>query len=250
MGPDIKYLDREDNSLRPSWSVNPGYVNDLHREIYARTDHIPGWQMEGDTYKLFEMGYFCGDVILEIGIYAGRSASVALHGALSNPGRKAAPQYFGVDIDPNAIKKTRETLTRQGLIEYAMILWGGIEMVTELIDITPTMVFVDGDHSYEGCKKDLYTLNELLSANTPVLCHDWKNKQNQTGEYGVLQACNEWEQDGYAHFAGVFGCSALYITSDKCNKVRGALTARRFRQLRDAVSENIDEAIKETLQQN
>jgi hypothetical protein len=52
MTPDRSYPDRKDLSIRPSWSANPGYLNEGHRRVFEETKDIPGWQMEADSYKL------------------------------------------------------------------------------------------------------------------------------------------------------------------------------------------------------
>lgn len=79
------------------------------------------------------------------------------------------------------------------------------------------MVFVDGDHRYEGVKRDLLLLKDFLVSRTPVLCHDYTNLENETGEIGVRQAVNEFVQAGYAELIGTFGCSALLLTTNQCS---------------------------------
>ena len=54
--------------------------------------------MEGDSYKLYEMAYFAGEDMLEIGTFGGRSAVIELKGALRNKNRREAPRFFGIDI--------------------------------------------------------------------------------------------------------------------------------------------------------
>ena len=108
--PDRCYADRVDTSARPSWRANPGYVDEGHRRVFAETKDIPGWQAVEDTYKLYEMAYFAGDVILELGVYGGRSSVVQLKGALSNPRRAHRPQFFGLDLDPAAMKRSYDSL--------------------------------------------------------------------------------------------------------------------------------------------
>lgn len=232
MTPDLRYSDRSDASMRPSWSASPGFVNAEHRSAYNDTRDLPGWQEEGDSYKLYEMGYFAGDVILEIGVYGGRSAVVELRGALSNPARDRAPQFFGIDLDPAAIGRSYKTLLDHGLAEYALLYHGDLEnFITEFF-IRPTMVFVDGDHRYPGIKGDLETLSEILSPGVPVLCHDYSNPENDTGEYGVRRAATEWEEAGYAEFAGVFGCAALFVTTGRCRRPCSGLRPERFAERR------------------
>jgi hypothetical protein len=218
--PDKKYDNRQEHLWLPSWSANPNYVNQEHHEIFDKTKNIPGWQAPGDTYKLYEMGYFAGDVILEIGIYSGRSAVVELRGALSNPDRSVKPQFFGVDVSLMAIPRTYEILQQENLTEYALLYFGTLELFVKEFSIKPTMVFLDGDHSYEWVKQDLDCLSNMLCEGVPVLCHDYLHKKNDTGIYGVRRAVDEWEQAGYAEFCGLFGVSALLTTTTKC-KGRG-----------------------------
>lgn len=211
--PDMHYIDRRDNSIRPSWKENNGYVNEEHKAIFDKTKDIPGWQMEGDTYKLYEMGYFAGDVILEIGTFGGRSAVVEILGALS-AGLK--PQFFGIEIDINGIKRTQHSLQQFDVDEYALLYHGTLQKFMKAFSIQPTMCFVDGDHLYEDVKRDLDSLSELLCPGVPVLCHDYLNPENDTGEYGVRKAATEWEEEGYAVFYGAFGCSGFFVTTEKC----------------------------------
>jgi Methyltransferase domain len=215
--PDLVYPERtfQTQVARPSWSANLGYLDDGHRVVFEETKDIPGWQMEGDSYKLYEMAHFAGDVILELGTYGGRSAVVELRGALSNSAR-IAPQFFGIDLDPEAIPRSHASLRQFGLAEHALLFHGTVQDFARTFPIRPTMVFVDADHKYEGVQRDLAALAGLLPPGVPVLCHDYCDPKNNTGEYGVRQAATEWEQAGYANFLGVFGCAALLVTTDKC----------------------------------
>lgn len=211
------YDDRKDASIRPSWNKNKGYVNEEHRNIFQQTKDIPGWQMEGDSYKLYEMGYFAGDIILEIGTFGGRSAVIELKGALSNKSRRDGPRFFGIDIEMESIRRTYNTLTlHPGLIEHSLLYHGNLEAFFSDFPLQPTMVFLDGDHLYEGVKQDLDLLSQMLGPEIPVLCHDYLNPENDTGEYGVRKAATEWEDAGFARFLGVFGCSVLFVTTTKC----------------------------------
>src|SRR5262249_945253 len=98
--PDIRYGDR-DSSFRPSWRGGGPFLNDEHRHIFEETKNLPGWQMEADSQKLYEMAFHAGDTILEVGTYGGRATVVELAGALANPARSAM-QFFGIDIDENS----------------------------------------------------------------------------------------------------------------------------------------------------
>jgi hypothetical protein len=197
---------------RPSWPINGNYVNKDHGLIYEATANIPGWQTPGDSFKLYEMGFHAGDVILEIGTYGGRSATVTLRGALANPHRTLRPQYYGIDIDADSIARTRGYLAEEVLLDHCHLYHGVLQDFVQRWQITPTMVFLDGDHRYEGVVADLQTLTTYLKPGTPVLMHDFLNYENQTGKYGVKRAAQEWEAAGHGRFMGCFGCCALYVT--------------------------------------
>lgn len=198
------------------WTAEQPFLNDEHREIYENTSQIPGWQAPGDSHRLYEMGYKSGDVILEIGMFGGRSATVELRGALANSERESAPLYFGIDIEFESVVRTLRSLTKQGLDQHALAFHGDLEKFISRFEIQPTMVFVDGDHRYDGVKKDLKLLSKYLIPEIPVLCHDYWHPHNETGEMGVRQAVDEFVAEGWATTIGTSGCSMLLVTSNKC----------------------------------
>ena len=55
-----------------------------------------------------------------------------------------------------------------------------------------SMLFVDGDHSYEGVKKDFTHHWNYL--NGPCLAHDYTDPTCE----GVTQFIDEWIEEGYA----------------------------------------------------
>ena len=200
-------------SHRPSWPGNGTYLTAEHTQIFEQTAHLPGWQMPGDSAKLYEMGFHAGDVILEIGPYGGRSATVALRGALANPARTLRPEYYGIDIDAGSIARTRGTLAVEKLGDYCHLFHGVLKDFVQRWQITPTMVFLDGDHSYEGVFSDLMLLLPYLRPGIPILVHDFLNEENGTGKIGVRKAALEWARSGQGKFVGCFGCSALFLVN-------------------------------------
>lgn len=230
--PDRRYTDR-DASFRPSWSANPGSLGSEHDRIFEETKDLPGWQAEADSRKLYEMAYFAGDAILEIGTYGGRASVVELRGALASPARREAPQLFGIDIDENSIVRTYETLVGEGLADHALLFKGTLQEFVTRYDVRPTMAFLDGDHRYDGVKADLDTLTAMLAPRVPVFCHDYLNPENETGEYGVRKAVDAWVEAGFAERLGFFGCGTLVLTSERCTGKGRALPAPDFRAERE-----------------
>jgi predicted O-methyltransferase YrrM len=214
------------------------FINAEHTEIFDQTKQIPGWQEPGDSFKLYEMAYQSGDVILEIGTYGGRSAVVELRGALANPARAVKPQFFGLDVDLTSVRRTYDSLKQNGLNSYALLYHGDLQSFSREFAIRPTMVFVDGDHTYLGVKRDLALLSNILSPGTPVLCHDFLNPENETGQLGVRKATTEWQQEGNAEFIGAFGCSGFFITTTQCRgQAQERLTAQEFAERKAALLE-------------
>jgi hypothetical protein len=204
--PDIEYP-RTDRRIVPSWSGTQQYLNAEHEKIRELTEDIAGWQAPGDAYKLYEMAYHAGDVMLEIGTYSGKSAVIEILGSRANP-RRRRTRWFGLDLDAAAVERTRSTLEQWSLTQYANLFWGDLPAFLEKRVISPTMVFVDGDHSYAGVKKDIALLSGFLARGVPVLFHDYLNPKTE----GVQRACDEWENSGHVKCLGCFGCSALFLT--------------------------------------
>ncbi|MGH9549492.1 MAG: class I SAM-dependent methyltransferase, partial [Terriglobales bacterium] len=117
---------------------------------------------------------------------------------------------------------------------------GNLRGLVSEVPIDPTMVFVDGDHRYEGVKDDTNVLSNLLRPNIPVLFHDFLNEENDTGAYGVRRAACEWEEAGFVAFKGAFGCSGLFLTTDKCRGRNPSLSSQGFRKHRDRLLKPVD----------
>lgn len=70
------------------------------------------------------------------------------------------------------------------------------------------LIFIDGDHAYEGCKNDILNCQKLLAPNGVILMDDYgvdysavdvnDNGDPIDGHFGVKQACDEcfenWKQ--------------------------------------------------------
>lgn len=211
--------DPADNRYAPSWAgvddlAGPsGFISEEHQAIHEATKDLPGWQSPGDSQKLYEAAYFSGQVILEIGVFGGRSAVVELRGALA--ARKAhggpLPQYFGVDPDLNAYGRTHETLQGAGLLDRAMVYIGDLRQFLAEVPIVPTMVFVDGSHEFEGVWADLECLSRWLVPGTAVMCHDYMNP-----DVPVRPAIDEWVERGAYELFGVSDNTAVLRATDLC----------------------------------
>lgn len=224
----------QENRYRPSWSGFEPFINDEHAGIHEAVGDIRGWLGPADALKLYEMAYHCGGVMLEIGVFAGKSAVVQLRGALAacRDGRGPSPQFFGLDVSSQAIVDTQATLDALALGEFALLYRGDLRQFLYDLPITPTMVFVDGCHRYPGIWADLHALAHALPAGTPVLCHDYLGP-----EAGVRQAVTEWIRWGAFVPAGRFASSILLVVS-------GRHSVRRPRQLRPETFARLRAAVR------
>lgn len=226
--PDVRLPVEQGRGFAPSWSGWTGHLGDEHRGIHAATRDLPGWQDPPDSEKLYEVAYHCGAVILEIGVYGGRSAVVELRGALAAARDRggAAPQYYGVDIDPAFFDRAARTLTDAGLAEHCLLYHGDLRRFLAEVPIVPTMVFVDGDHSRAGVWADLERLRSLLVPGTPVLCHDY------WGIDGVRSAVDDWIASGAYEAAGSFAGSILLCAKTTRGRSPRGLSPETFAQVR------------------
>jgi cephalosporin hydroxylase len=158
-------------------------LNDEHAGIYDATKDLPGWQDPADSFKLYEMAWHSGEIILEIGVYGGRSAVVELRAALRamNENGKARPQFYGVDLDINSIPRSLKSLRDAQINPYCLLFHGTLKDFHRDVPITPTMVFVDGDHSYEGVLADLTLLSTFLAPVRRDVPRLLRNSRRQAG---------------------------------------------------------------------
>jgi 23S rRNA U2552 (ribose-2'-O)-methylase RlmE/FtsJ len=95
-----------------------------------------------------------GECYLEIGVDRGRSLSIA---------RKVAKddvRICGIDLGEDP--KVPGTIFTQG----------DSHQLSDLVSEEITVLFVDGDHSYQGCKKDIEIWFPKMKRNGTMLFHD------------------------------------------------------------------------------
>jgi hypothetical protein len=201
-----------------------GYAPVAQIPLLQNVRNIEGWLMPEEAEGLYELARRFGSVILEIGTYKGKSSTALISGALSKRHWKQ-PQLFSLDIDPAARILGAETLQLRGLLQYAQFFHGGLSDFRRQFDIIPTMVFVDGDHRYEGVIKDTTELSSFLRAEVPVVFHDYLNRDTP----GVAKAVDEWCRNGFARPVRKFGTSALVMTTAKCMQRKSSSADSAFK---------------------
>ena len=91
--------------------------------------------MPGDTYKIYEMAHYCGDIILEIGKFSGRSAVVAVEGALSNPERGSTCLFLST-LTPNMSSEDIQPSRGVASVSMALFSWRARTIRGAVFDFT------------------------------------------------------------------------------------------------------------------
>jgi hypothetical protein len=163
--------------------------------------------------------------ILEIGVFRGEFADVLLS---LNPARLIlcdpwdGPSVSG-DPDGNNVvgvdlRQVYEDLKRKHACDHRVLLLRGRSPLA-LKWIEPhslDAVYIDGDHSYEGCKTDLVEALRLLKPGGWIMGHDYEMNPEKTQaryDFGVKRAVDEFCARHFLeiHAKGLDGCVSYAI---------------------------------------
>ena len=158
----------------------------------------------------------------EIGVFKGEFAS-ALHKLLDPSkivlfdlftGRTGSGDQDGNNFSHVSLDDVFKTLKADGRFELEK--GDSSSNLSKYPDNYFDMIYVDGDHSYEGCKRDLVVAYSKVKPNGYILGHDYElnMKKAQTAwEFGVRQAVDEFcVQTGQTIKAkGLDGCVSYAI---------------------------------------
>lgn len=145
--------------------------------------------MTGDFHEIAAQvfGKFKGLPVsyLEIGVYEGRSGVWMLDNILTN----AHSSYVGIDPYETAHRHALKTaLSNFAQHENTRIyVRFSYDILPQFIVDQFDMIYVDGCHSYVGCKLDLEQAWPLLKSGGVMLCDDYNRD-----DYGVKQAVDEF----------------------------------------------------------
>jgi predicted O-methyltransferase YrrM len=202
---------RDEGSYLPSFEFDGQFVDELQPTMPDTVRDIPGWLRDEDVLKLYELASLTHGPILEIGSYQGKS-SVVLATALERRGRPG--RMISVDIDPEALASARARIRDQGLAARVSFVQGTSRALTRAVPgLRPSLVFVDGDHSEAGVRRDLAVLESRVPDGGLLLFHDYLDDRNADPaekHMGVVQGVAESWVAAECDFAGVFGCCALF----------------------------------------
>ena len=126
-----------------------------------------------------------GNIILEIGRYWGGSTVL-----LATATHDSNVKIVSVDIVEGCLNPDTENWLNN--YEEKERIDIKVSNSQTMKNLPLSMLFVDGDHTYDGFKKDI--LHHWNYLNGPCLCHDYRNPFMP----GITTFVNEFVEDGYA----------------------------------------------------
>lgn len=154
---------------------------------------VPGWETEDEQHVL--MQYAVGvpepGQIVEIGAEYGMSSSIFCKGA------KPLVRITSIDLFPgDLLQKHNSNLREVGYHERTTKITGDSSLAGKQWTGGPIdLLFIDGDHSYEGAKADLDAWMPHVKVGGFAIVHDCANTANRMPHYmhfAVTRAVSEW----------------------------------------------------------
>lgn len=154
-----------------------GFVSVIEKDLYKSFEVISHLTLK-ERYKLFKLAKD-KQVILEIGSYIGASAC-CFGAALSNDreGKIVCVDTWKNDAMTEGGRETWEEFL-SNTNEYKKVIFPVrgfstkvIEQVRKII-VQADLLFIDGDHSYEGVKADWEFYKVFLDSGSIVIFHDY-----------------------------------------------------------------------------
>jgi Methyltransferase domain len=202
------------------------FINDWHQKLSDSVGAsgmidigIEGWLLPADALKLYELGYFCGGDILELGTYRGLSTAVI---GMAVAASESGGVVISVDLDPGATNIARENLKgRPGAEAIHLFAADAGESVRTLSDANRTFdfAFVDHSHQYAPVFEVCHSLHRVLNLGAFCLFHDFNDPRNAAKsnlDYSVYQGVMDGLKPDRFEFWGIFGCCGLFRRIGPC----------------------------------
>jgi predicted O-methyltransferase YrrM len=161
--------------------------------------NIEGWLTDQEAFGLYSMAGKVkpNGIIVEIGSWKGKSTFCLAKG-LKN-GKIFAIDPFNAEGEPGSIEIYEKTKGDKPLIEQfsdAMKQLGVFEKINILNGYSKEFVntfkeidflFIDGDHSIEGCDFDFLSYSPLIIKGGFIAFHDFDSERNDLGPTWVIK---------------------------------------------------------------
>src|SRR5260370_15519846 len=168
----------------------PGeFINGSHAALVANIAEtgmidlgIEGWLLPADALKLYELVYFCGGDILELGTYYGLSTSVAAQASQDSGVNNV---IVTIDLSSEAIARARANLEGRPGAEriYPFVVDGG-KAVRDLGDANRMFdfAFIDHSHACEHVYDVCRSLDRVVKPGAFCLFHDFNDPRTADAE--------------------------------------------------------------------
>lgn len=133
-------------------------------------------------YNFAKYGYGNG-CIVEIGTWSGRSACFLALGSQEAKREK----IYSIDINPQI--KHDLIINQKDYIEF---ITGNSKEIGKNWDRPIRLLFIDGDHSYEGAKGDFVLFEKHVIINGTIILHDATPAIINNPEYGVRKMLEDF----------------------------------------------------------
>lgn len=172
-----------------------GFLSALVRHGSFQLDRIPTHLRRAERYRLYELARTVRGPILEVGSYLGASAGAFALGLREQGGDVAERRLYCVDTWQNDAMSEG---SRDTFAEFRRNVRDFDDMITVLrgrsVDVARDfrgslgMVFIDGDHSYEGVRADIEAWLPKLRKGGVAAFHDigWAEGVQRAVEEHVL----------------------------------------------------------------
>jgi predicted O-methyltransferase YrrM len=198
----------------PNYRTTGAFISEAHSRASELVADVDGWLREEDALKLYELAFWAAGPILEVGTYRGKSG-VLMATAARDAGSSAV--VISLDTDGEAQARAEAAARSHGVHGR---LWPVLGSVAAFFaanpGFAPSLVFLDGDHSYDGVSRDLNTLSRHLPTGALLCLHDYfdpRNECSDCAEIDVRRAASESTLIRDCVFCGVFGASAVFRRS-------------------------------------
>jgi GT2 family glycosyltransferase/cephalosporin hydroxylase len=196
------------------------FINQQHRRLASNIGAngmidigIEGWLLPADALKLYELAYFCGGDVLELGTYRGLSASIS---AQASQAAGLNNVIVSIDLDRDETERARSNLAGKPGFEKVHLFT--VEAGQAVRDLAHSkrmfdFAFIDHSHTYEHVYDVCRSLHRITKLGAFALFHDFNDPRNSAPdatEYGVYQGVLDGLDQRRFEFWGIYGCSGLF----------------------------------------
>jgi predicted O-methyltransferase YrrM len=171
---------------------------------------VPGLLRPEDEEKLYELAHATAGPILEIGTYRGRSTTIMALGAQAGAGAL----LISVDVDPVAQQAAARALQEHEADRHAVLVRGSAAAALRRFPgLTPSLTFLDGDHSATGVRRDLDALEPVVPCGGLLLFHDFTDPRNEdpaVPEIAVKEGIRATWVQTQCELVGEYGACGLF----------------------------------------